>query len=594
MPVTTFFADRLRRLLAGGVARDRRALRRRRVPFRVVGPGGVEADAWVTLPGPFDVANALGAIVALVEAGVDLDDAVEAGRVLPGRPRPPPALLPPPGPAPAGRVRGLLAQARRGRGGACALRQVTAGTDHRARRRGRPGPGQAAADGAAAVRLADVAILTSDNPRSEDPLGVLDEMLHGVVGVPQGERGRLIIEPDRAAAISLAAGMAGKGDVVLVAGKGHETGQYVGGGVLPFDDAVVTAAAWPATPTAAVLPPPAAPAGRCAVIGCRSRRSPGHVGRSVASHGGGGRPGNRAGRDRLPQAVPGSLFAALPGERPTATTSPPPPAGRRGAVLAAGSCPGPARPSSSSPTSPSPSPSCAHAFGFAGCRAGRRRHHRVIGQDVHQGPHRPGGRAPRGKRSPRGLAQQRDRRAADRAARRRATRYLVLELSARGIGHIASLTESRRPGSARYSTSDGRTRASSGRSTRWPRPRASSSRPCPRAAGGVAILNADDPRVRRWPAAPRPAWSPRPWPEPGRARAPPTWGRSMTLDDLGCLVPAGRPRVPRRSRYGCTAPHVANALAAAAVAAELGLGAPGDRGRAIAGDHPQRQAHGGA
>jgi UDP-N-acetylmuramoyl-L-alanyl-D-glutamate--2,6-diaminopimelate ligase len=61
--------------------------------------------------------------------------------------------------------------------------------------------------------------------------------------VPQGERARVIVEPDRAAAIDLAAGMAGKGDVVLVAGKGHETGQYVAGAVLPFDDRAVTAAA---------------------------------------------------------------------------------------------------------------------------------------------------------------------------------------------------------------------------------------------------------------------------------------------------------------------------------------------------------------
>jgi UDP-N-acetylmuramoyl-L-alanyl-D-glutamate--2,6-diaminopimelate ligase len=97
--------------------------------------------------------------------------------------------------------------------------------------------------GAAAARLADVAIFTSDNPRSEDPLAILAEMLQGVLGVPQVERARVIIEPDRAAAIELAAAMAGKGDVVLVAGKGHETGQYVGGTVLPFDDAVVTAAA---------------------------------------------------------------------------------------------------------------------------------------------------------------------------------------------------------------------------------------------------------------------------------------------------------------------------------------------------------------
>jgi UDP-N-acetylmuramoyl-L-alanyl-D-glutamate--2,6-diaminopimelate ligase len=97
--------------------------------------------------------------------------------------------------------------------------------------------------GAAAVSLADVAILTSDNPRSEDPLAILDEMLHGVVEVPRRERGRVIIEPDRAAAISLAVGLAGKGDVVLVAGKGHETGQYIEGAVLPFDDAAVTAEA---------------------------------------------------------------------------------------------------------------------------------------------------------------------------------------------------------------------------------------------------------------------------------------------------------------------------------------------------------------
>jgi UDP-N-acetylmuramoyl-L-alanyl-D-glutamate--2,6-diaminopimelate ligase len=61
--------------------------------------------------------------------------------------------------------------------------------------------------------------------------------------VPRGERARVVIEPDRGAAINLAVGMAGKGDVVIVAGKGHETGQYVGGAVLPFDDMAVTAEA---------------------------------------------------------------------------------------------------------------------------------------------------------------------------------------------------------------------------------------------------------------------------------------------------------------------------------------------------------------
>jgi UDP-N-acetylmuramoyl-L-alanyl-D-glutamate--2,6-diaminopimelate ligase len=208
--------------------------------FRVVGPGGVEADAAVTLPGPFNVTNALGAIVALVEAGERLEDAVAgvaAAAGVPGRLE---------------RVTGGIADAfvdyahkpaaveavLRG------LRPVTSGDliivlgcgGDRDR-------GKRPLMGAAAARLADVAILTSDNPRTEDPLAILHEMLAGVLEVPQGKRARVIIEPDRGAAIDLAAGMAGKGDVVLVAGKGHEAGQYVGANVLPFDDREVTAAA---------------------------------------------------------------------------------------------------------------------------------------------------------------------------------------------------------------------------------------------------------------------------------------------------------------------------------------------------------------
>jgi len=88
-----------------------------------------------------------------------------------------------------------------------------------------------------------VAILTIYNPRSEDPLAILAAMLDGVLSVPQEERARVIIEPDRAAAIAQAAALASPGDVVVVAGKGHETGQYVAGSVLPFDDLEVTAAA---------------------------------------------------------------------------------------------------------------------------------------------------------------------------------------------------------------------------------------------------------------------------------------------------------------------------------------------------------------
>jgi UDP-N-acetylmuramoyl-L-alanyl-D-glutamate--2,6-diaminopimelate ligase len=66
-------------------------------------------------------------------------------------------------------------------------------------------------------------------------------MLDGALGVPQLHRAHVIVEPDRAAAIGLAVSAAAKGDVILVAGKGHERGQCVAGRVLPFDDRAVTA-----------------------------------------------------------------------------------------------------------------------------------------------------------------------------------------------------------------------------------------------------------------------------------------------------------------------------------------------------------------
>jgi UDP-N-acetylmuramoyl-L-alanyl-D-glutamate--2,6-diaminopimelate ligase len=93
--------------------------------------------------------------------------------------------------------------------------------------------------GAAAARLADTAILTSDNPRSEDPLAILTQMLGGAVDVPPAERAEVLVVPDRGAAIAAAIAAAGKGDVVLIAGKGHETGQYLGAAVIEFDDRVV-------------------------------------------------------------------------------------------------------------------------------------------------------------------------------------------------------------------------------------------------------------------------------------------------------------------------------------------------------------------
>jgi UDP-N-acetylmuramoyl-L-alanyl-D-glutamate--2,6-diaminopimelate ligase len=74
-------------------------------------------------------------------------------------------------------------------------------------------------------------------------LAILAAMLDGVLSVPQDDRARVIVEPDRAAAIAQAVTLAAPGDVIVVAGKGHETGQYVAGAVLPFDDRAVTASA---------------------------------------------------------------------------------------------------------------------------------------------------------------------------------------------------------------------------------------------------------------------------------------------------------------------------------------------------------------
>ena len=84
--------------------------------------------------------------------------------------------------------------------------------------------------GAAAAAGADITIVTSDNPRSEDPATIIDQVLAGV-GSTQVE-----VEPDRRAAIHRALVAAGEGDIVVIAGKGHETGQEVAGRVLPFDD----------------------------------------------------------------------------------------------------------------------------------------------------------------------------------------------------------------------------------------------------------------------------------------------------------------------------------------------------------------------
>jgi len=239
VPITTFSA-------AGKPEADWRAIDVRSgadgSTFRVIGPGGVEADVSVGLAGVFNVANALGAVVALVEAGVGLEDAVAGIAACPGVPgrleRVPAAGLditafvdyshkP-------GAVEAVLRSLRPVTQGSLIIVLGCGGDRDRAKR---------PMMGAAAASLADVAILTSDNPRSEDPLAILAAMLDGVLSVPPVTRARVIIEPDRAAAIAQAVALAVPGDVIVVAGKGHETGQYVAGAVLPFDDRAVTASA---------------------------------------------------------------------------------------------------------------------------------------------------------------------------------------------------------------------------------------------------------------------------------------------------------------------------------------------------------------
>jgi UDP-N-acetylmuramoyl-L-alanyl-D-glutamate--2,6-diaminopimelate ligase len=86
--------------------------------------------------------------------------------------------------------------------------------------------------GTIAAELADVAVVTTDNPRSEDPLAIISEILEGADDDVE-------VEPDRRAAIARALEQAAPGDVVVIAGKGDEDGQEFADHTLPFDDRLV-------------------------------------------------------------------------------------------------------------------------------------------------------------------------------------------------------------------------------------------------------------------------------------------------------------------------------------------------------------------
>jgi UDP-N-acetylmuramoyl-L-alanyl-D-glutamate--2,6-diaminopimelate ligase len=193
--------------------------------------GEIELDS--PLPGRVNVSNVLGALAAVHRLGVPLPTIAAA---LPG-------IEPVPGrfqPVDEGQefavlvdyahtpdsLENVLATAR-----ALTDRQVICvfgcGGD---RDRGkRPQMGEIAA------RLADIVVVTSDNPRSEDPRAIVDEILAGAGGPAEVEA--LV---DRREAVRRAIGLARSGDVVVIAGKGHEQGQEFAGGVkLPFDDVLV-------------------------------------------------------------------------------------------------------------------------------------------------------------------------------------------------------------------------------------------------------------------------------------------------------------------------------------------------------------------
>ncbi|UFR05003.1 UDP-N-acetylmuramoyl-L-alanyl-D-glutamate--2,6-diaminopimelate ligase [Streptomyces sp. Go40/10] len=202
--------------------------------FTVLGPDGVRVHARSPLPGPFNVANTLAAVVALAAAGLDPQAAADGIAAVPGVP-------------------GRLERVDAGQPYLAvvdyahktdavesvlkALRKVTKGRLHVVLGCGGDrDETKRAPMGAAAARLADTAVLTSDNPRSEDPLAILATMLRGAASVPAHERGEVLLFEDRAAAIAAAVGRAQAGDTVLVAGKGHEQGQDIAGVIRPFDD----------------------------------------------------------------------------------------------------------------------------------------------------------------------------------------------------------------------------------------------------------------------------------------------------------------------------------------------------------------------
>jgi UDP-N-acetylmuramoyl-L-alanyl-D-glutamate--2,6-diaminopimelate ligase len=213
-------------------ARDVEQLPDGRTRFVLRGPR-VEVRGGVSIPGRFNVVNAALAIAMLSDAGVDPQQAADAIATaqVPGRMERIDAGQPflavvDYSHKPAA-VEGALAALRPLTGGRLIAVLGCGGDRDHAKR---PVMGEIAARGS------DTLIVTDDNPRSEDPGRIRHEMLVGAEKVPLDQRGEVLEIGDRAEAIAAAVRVARPGDTVLVAGKGHETGQEIAGVVHPFDD----------------------------------------------------------------------------------------------------------------------------------------------------------------------------------------------------------------------------------------------------------------------------------------------------------------------------------------------------------------------
>jgi UDP-N-acetylmuramoyl-L-alanyl-D-glutamate--2,6-diaminopimelate ligase len=207
--------------------------------FTVRPPDGPPFEARVPLPGDFNVSNALCAIAALAEAGFDARSVATGLAAVAGVP---------------GRLErvdagqdflAVVDYAHKPDAVAAALSALRPMTTGRLivvlGAGGDRDTGKRPLMGETAARLADVVVVTDDNPRTEDPATIRSAVLAGCAEVPETQRAEVHEVGDRREAIRLAVRLAGSGDAVVVAGKGHEAGQEVHGTVHPFDDRTVLA-----------------------------------------------------------------------------------------------------------------------------------------------------------------------------------------------------------------------------------------------------------------------------------------------------------------------------------------------------------------